>query len=299
LKTVAPDLSFLQKCAFVCVDIQPGTRTHVTDEQLLKSWKRMGITADDVNAATDYAFDVAYPNARRVADACRSLGLPMIFIHWGCLFKDGMDLDPKIRQSFLSDYGPDFDKWGHRLGDPSSCPAGFLGVREGEYVIPKTGQDAFTSSNLKFVLTNLGVTNLVFIGGHTGACLGKTAQSAKRLGFRTLCIEDATFDARESTRVQRICQTGFDYVLAMEEFLTLVQRASRKNLKAEEKPTPQPSGKLRSSPRGRQHTSRRSRGCQHSPTTANFAGRPESLTSTQTNFMPRESLEPQAGAHKS
>jgi len=280
------------------VDIQPGTRTHVTDDQLLKAWKRMGITADDVNAATDYAFDVAYPNARRVAEACRSLDLPMIFIHWGCLFKDGMDLDPKIRQSFLSEYGTNFDKWGHRLCDQASRPAEFLGVREGDYVIPKTGQDAFTSSNLKFVLTNLGVTNLVFIGGHTGACLGKTAQSAKRLGFRTLCIEDATFDARESTRLQRICDTGFDYVLTTEEFLMLVQKASKKHLKAEEAPLFQSSGNVCALDRA-SHVSRQIRGCPHSQTTTNLASGPKVLIPIQTIFITRHPDELPAVANKS
>ncbi len=218
-----PDASFFQHCAFVCVDIQPGARTHLTAEQLPKSWQRNGFSAADVNAATDFAFDVAYPNARQVADTCRSLGLPMIFIHWGCLFKDGMDLDPEIRKSFLAEHGQDYETWGHRLGDPTSRPAEFMGVREGDYVMPKSGQDAFTSSNLKFVLTNLGTTNLVFVGGHTGACLGKTALSAKRLGFRTLCIEDATFDARQSTRVKQIYESGFDYVITTEDFLKLAK----------------------------------------------------------------------------
>ncbi|MDD2766042.1 MAG: isochorismatase family protein [Opitutaceae bacterium] len=219
---VALDPSFLQHCAFVSVDVQePGPRTHVTEEKVSKLWKQMGFTADDVNAATDYAFDVAYPNARRVTDACRSFGLSMIFIHWGCLFRDGMDLDPEIRREFLGQFGPAYDKWGHCLGDPTARPAAFLGVRDGEYVIPKSGQDAFTSSNLKNVLTNLGVKNIVFIGGHTGACLGKTARSAKRLGFRTLCVEDATFDARQSTRRRWIDETGYDYVVTTEEFLAL------------------------------------------------------------------------------
>lgn len=225
----APDSSFFQHCAFVCVDVQePGQRTHLTEAQLLKEWRRMGITAPDVNAATDYAFDVAYPNSRRVADGCRSLGLPMIFVHWGCLYRDGMDLDPVIRQSFLAEHGPNYEKWGHHVGDPASRPAAMLGVREGEYILPKSGQDAFTSSNLGFMLANLGVKNIVFIGGHTGACLGKTAASAKRRGFRMLCVEDATFDARESTRVRCIADTGYDYVMTTDAFLKLVAAVRQK-----------------------------------------------------------------------
>jgi len=223
------DPSFLQHCAFVSVDVQePGPRNHVTEETVPKLWKQMGFTAADVNAAVDYTYDVAFPNSRRVAEACRSFGLPMIFIHWGCLFKDGMDLDPDVRREFLNQFGPNYDKWGCCQGDPLARPAAFLGVRAGEYVIPKSAQDAFVSSNLKNVLRNLGVENIVFIGGHTGACLGKTAASAKRLGFRMLCVEDATFDARQSSRRPWIDQTGYDYVVTTDEFLALLQAAARR-----------------------------------------------------------------------
>jgi len=225
----ALDRAFLKDCAFVCIDVQePGARVHLTDAQLLKEWQRMGIKADDVNAANDYANDVAYPNCRRVADACRAAGLPMIFVHWGCLYQDGMDLDPEIRRSFLAEHGQNYAKWGHHVNDPASQPASFLALRAGEYVLPKSGQDAFTSSNLRNILINLGVKNIVFIGGHTGACLGRTAASAKRLGFRMLCVEDATFDARESTRRRFITETGYDYVVTTEEFARLVQGAGAK-----------------------------------------------------------------------
>lgn len=218
--TPLPDDSFLKHCVFVCIDIQePGPRVHMTEASMPKEWLRMGITAADANAAIDYCYDVAFPNARRVVAACRQFGLPMVFVHWGCLFADGMDLDPAIRNAFIAEHGTDYTKWHHHEGDPGTEPARFLGVRAGEYVIPKSGQDAFDSSNIRNVLANLGAKNLIMIGGHSGACLGKTAASAKRNGYRLLCIEDATFDARQSTRLRWIDETGYDYVLKTDEFL--------------------------------------------------------------------------------
>ena len=41
-------------------------------------WKEMGFTAEDVNAANDFAWEVALPNVVKVAEACRALDLPMI-----------------------------------------------------------------------------------------------------------------------------------------------------------------------------------------------------------------------------
>ena len=215
---------FLESCAFVCVDLQDGGRGgDVTDEALPPAWKAMGFVAADVNAATAHAWEVGLPNAVRAAEASRRLGMPMVFIHWGYRFRDGMDLDPEIYRSMRENHGLDPAGWHGYIGAPDSRPASALKVREVDYVIAKSGQDAFTSSNLGFVLVNLGVRRLVFVGGHTEACLGKTARSARDLGYRTLCIEDATNNARESTRLRGIEEAGFEHVVSTAEYCALVE----------------------------------------------------------------------------
>ncbi|HNT89126.1 MAG TPA: isochorismatase family protein, partial [Candidatus Hydrogenedentes bacterium] len=212
--------SYFEKCAFVCVDIQEGARgPALSYEELPGVWKDMGFSADDVNAANAFAWDVAFPNAVKVTGASRRLGLKMIFVHWGYLFEDAMDLDPDIYKMFKRDFGEDARAWSGHISRPDSQPAKALDIQPGEYVIPKTAQDAFASSNIAFVLRNLEVENLVMIGGHTEACLGKTAASAKRLGWRTLCIHDATSNARESTRRKGIDEAGFDYVVSTADYL--------------------------------------------------------------------------------
>ncbi len=218
-----PDASFFDHCAFVSVDIQEGTRpAPINDDQVPRQWKRMGFTAEDVNAANTFAWDIALPNAVKVAGACRKRGLPLIFIHWGYSFEDGMDLDPDIRNAMLEEHGTDYAKWSGHIAQPGSQVAEALG--KGDYVLAKTAQDAFRSCSLEFVLRNLGIKRIIFVGGHTGACLGKTAKSAERLGFTTLCVKDATNNARESSREKDIQETGYDYVLTTAEFLELAGR---------------------------------------------------------------------------
>ncbi|GMV94646.1 MAG: hypothetical protein AMXMBFR82_44240 [Candidatus Hydrogenedentota bacterium] len=239
----APDASFFQHCVFISIDIQEGTKpAPLAIDQIPSLWREMGFTAEDVNAANDHAWNVALPNAVKVADACRAARLPMIFVHWGYRFEDGMDLDPDIRNSMLKEHGTDYGKWSGHIDQPGSQPAKALGIREGEYVLPKTGQDAFASSSLDFVLRNLGAKNIVFVGGHTGACLGKTAASAQRLGYTTMCVRDATNSARESTREQEIRDTGYDYVLSTDEFLAWTELASASDAggskEAQRKPHP-------------------------------------------------------------
>ena len=220
-----PDKTFLEHCAFVSIDFQPSSYHTITEEQMPKSWLSMGKKAEDVNSANRYLVETALPNACRVAIACRIAKLPMIFVHWGYLFRDGMDLDPVIYNSFIKEFGTDTTKWPHHISDKSSKPADELSVHEGEYVIPKTSQDAFPSSNIGYVLQNLNIKNIVFVGGHTGACLGKSAKSAIRLGYKTLCVKDATWDAFTSTHMENLNATGYHYIMTTSDFEKFIRKS--------------------------------------------------------------------------
>ena len=217
-RTRRPRCSFLANCAFVSIDLQESARGYLSEQSLPGTWRQMGFTVADCNAAIDYLHDTALPNARRVADACRALHLPMIFVHWGYQFRDAMDLAPDVYQAFTRDIGSDTTRWPHHISSADSRAAEALGVRPGEYVLAKADQDAFGSCNIHFVLQNLRARSIVFVGGHTEGCLRRTALSAHRLTYRTLCVADATFNARESARLTAIEESKFDYVMTTDEF---------------------------------------------------------------------------------
>jgi nicotinamidase-related amidase len=149
-------------------------------------------------------------------EACRAADLPCIFLHWGFRCSDGADLAPEIYRTMRDYHGEDPRKWPGHPADPRARPALAFDIAGSDYVLAKTGQDAFWSCNLRFVLQNLGVERLVFVGGHTEACLGKTAKSAKWLGYGTLCVSDATNNARESTRLKGLAEARFDVVASAE-----------------------------------------------------------------------------------
>jgi nicotinamidase-related amidase len=217
------DGEFFTRCALVSVDFQEcEPSTPITEAELPPDWRAMGFAAEDVNAASAFAREVSLPNAHSVLTACRKAGLPRVFIHWGYRFADGMDLDPVIRSMMIRNHGTDSTKWHGHIEQPGSRPPVSFAIQPDEYVLPKTAQDAFISSNLDFVLANLGVVHLILIGGHTEACLGKTAAAAKRRGFRTLCVSDATTNARESTRLRGIQEAQFDYTVTSAELIRLL-----------------------------------------------------------------------------
>ena len=226
-----PPLSFFEDCVFVCIDIQEGGGEPVTS--IPKTWEAMGYTVETCNAASLHYGQTVKPNARRVADACRALGLPMVFVHWGARFKDGMDMDPRLRKGWAEGTNP--EEATPHIDKPGSRPDKGLGIREGEYVLAKTAQDAFTSCNVGFVLENLEAKHLVFVGGHTnpGGCLGQTAKSARAKGYTILCIEDATYDAGEITRIPGIAAVPFDYVLDTATFVALAEKAAAGRIAAD------------------------------------------------------------------
>ena len=217
--TVFPDSDYFTRCAFLCVDIQeqPGDSWDAPRyvNQIPDQWIEQGFTVEDVNASADFLHNVCRVNAPRVVKACRRFDMPMIFIHWGSRYRGLIDLDPAVRKDLLTDgqsgtvpqaYSP----------ESQDRPASFLEVKPEDYILMKTAQDAFEATPLAFMLENLHVKNLILIGGHTGACLGKTSKSAKKLGYKTLVVEDATHAAFESTRIKWMLECGYDYVVETE-----------------------------------------------------------------------------------
>ncbi len=221
--------SFLIEAAFVSIDLQADItdpdepRRYADDEFILRRLAEQGKTVHDMHAAWDFTIDVVLPNACKIADACRALELPMIFVHWGFRLHDGTDLDPNVVEEFRARFGSDVKNWLHFVGGPTGKPASQFKVRNGEYVLAKTAQDAFVSSDLEHLLRNLGVRNIIFVGGHTGACLGKTCQSARERGFKALLIEDAANEHVQSCRIKNLEAFGYDSCITTEAFLSLAQ----------------------------------------------------------------------------
>lgn len=182
---------------FVCVDMHAPTRGPLADDRLPRVWRERGFDPADVNRALRYAEQVAVPNARRAADVCRRLGVPCVFV-W----------------------------FGDQASAPwQGAPAASLGIRAGDRVVRKTLADAFEDGTLVDVLAGLDAETLIFAGGFTEDCLRRTALTARRRGYRTVCLQDATTNVRESTRMRGIVAAGFDEVIGTNDLLCLARDA--------------------------------------------------------------------------
>ncbi len=215
--------------ALLVVDIQIGLNPgvppiKVTNEKLpeLKDivipddYKKLGATPEDVLAAMKFSRDVTLPNAKKVVAFFKSKNIPVIYLRWGSLESSALDMEPKARKYHQMALGPDPKKWG--IFNTAVNPE--LKAIEPGIEVVKTGHDGFTSSNLDYVLKNLNVKNLFMIGGHTNACFFAAAQSAKKRKYTVIAIEDATWDALESTRISGIKKAKVDLIMNTSQLFT-------------------------------------------------------------------------------
>jgi nicotinamidase-related amidase len=131
------------------------------------------------------------PNVRRLLEAFRAAGRPVVFTGTGSYTEDGRELPQWLR---------DFDQLGlallgRRIWPPATDPSwqidDRLAPREGELVLHKTSSGPLNSTRLDQTLHNLGVTSLVVAGLTTDVCVTQTARETADRGFRVVVAEDA------------------------------------------------------------------------------------------------------------
>jgi ureidoacrylate peracid hydrolase len=124
---------------------------------------------------------VALPNMRRLQAACRSAGVEVMYTVIESLTRDGRDrsLDYKIT-GFHVPKG----SWDAQVLDA-------LAPGDDEIVLPKTSSSVFISTNIDYVLRNLGMRQLVIAGLLTDQCVESAVRDACDLGYLVTLVTDA------------------------------------------------------------------------------------------------------------
>ncbi|MDT7953010.1 MAG: isochorismatase family cysteine hydrolase [Acetobacteraceae bacterium] len=125
--------------------------------------------------------DTAIPNMQRVQAACRAGGIEVLYTVIENLTRDGRDrsLDYKI-----SGLNVPRGSWDGRVIDA-------IAPGEDEIVLPKTSSSVFISTNIDYVLRNLGVRSLIIAGVLTDQCIDSAVRDACDLGYLVTTVTDA------------------------------------------------------------------------------------------------------------
>ena len=125
--------------------------------------------------------ETAVPNMQRVQAACRAAKIEVMYTVIEALTRDGRDqsLDYKISKLFVPR-----GSWDATVLD-AITPA------EDEIVLPKTSSSVFISTNIDYVLRNLGVRSLIIAGVLTDQCIDSAVRDACDLGYLVTVPTDA------------------------------------------------------------------------------------------------------------
>jgi ureidoacrylate peracid hydrolase len=124
---------------------------------------------------------VVIPNGQKLLTTCRGAGVEVLFTTVECYTLDGRDrsLDYKVSGIFAAK-----GSWEAEVIDE-------LKPMPNEISIPKMSSSVFMSTNIEYVLRNLGIEYLMIMGVVTDQCVESAVRDACDLGFLVTLIEDA------------------------------------------------------------------------------------------------------------
>ncbi len=123
------------------------------------------------------------PNTARLIDLCRQRNIELMFARIACLTEDGRDRS-------LSQKKPGFNYLLLPKERKDSQLVPELQPQGDEIVILKTTDSALTGTNLRLILHNIGIRNVIVAGIFTDQCVSSTVRSLADESFNVLVVED-------------------------------------------------------------------------------------------------------------
>ena len=161
------------KTALLVIDIQ---NTYMQPKQDARETARWQPFYERMN-------DVVIPNTARLIEHCRTNGTEVIFARIACLKPDGRDRS-------LSQKKPGFN---YLLLPKDQADSQFvpqLEPKQDEITILKTTDSALTGTNLRLILRNMGIENIVAAGIFTDQCISSTVRSLADESFNVVVVEN-------------------------------------------------------------------------------------------------------------
>jgi ureidoacrylate peracid hydrolase len=144
-----------------------------------------GLDAAESNARCAYFINLlvtkVLPNQAKLLGACRAAGIEVIYTVIENLTADGRDrsLDYKISGINVAK-----GSWDAQVPD-------IVAPLAHEIVLPKTSSSVFISTNIDYVLRNLGIRFLITVGVLTDQCVDSAVRDACDLGYLVTVVTDA------------------------------------------------------------------------------------------------------------
>ena len=162
-----------EKTALLVIDIQNTYLQAKDDTQENNRWQPF---VQRMN-------EIVIPNTARLVEHCRNNNIEVIFARIACLKPDGRDRS-------LSQKKPGFNYLLMPKDRHDSQIVPQLEPGEDEITVVKTTDSALTGTNLRLILHNMGIANVVVAGIFTDQCISSTVRSLADESFNVVVVDD-------------------------------------------------------------------------------------------------------------
>ena len=152
----------------------------------------------------DRMHETVIPNTRRLIDECRSRGVEIIFARIACHKTDGRDRS-------LSQKKPGFNYLLIPKDEESGQIVPELAPDPNDIVILKTADSALTGSNLRLLLRNMEISDVVVAGIFTDQCISSTVRSLADESFGVVVVDDCCAAATMELHEAELCIINMIY----------------------------------------------------------------------------------------
>jgi len=196
-----------EKTALLVIDIQNTYLEPREDEQEDIRWQSF---VERMN-------EVVIPNTARLVEYCRNTNIEVIFARIACLKTDGRDRS-------LSQKKPGFNYLLMPKDRHDSQIVPQLEPHEDEITVIKTTDSALTGTNLRLILHNMGIANVVVTGIFTDQCVSSTVRSLADESFNVVVVDDCCAAATMElhTHELEVINMIYCHVVELDEVLSLI-----------------------------------------------------------------------------
>ena len=159
--------------ALLCIDVQNyGLAPKATAEEQAR-WEPF----------YDRMHETVIPNLRELQQTFRDHSIDVVHARIACRLEDGRDRS-------LSQKMPGWNNLLMPTNSEESQIIDELAPAADEIVVTKTTDSALTGTNLRLILSNMGIRNVIVTGIYTDQCVSSTVRSLADESFNVVLVED-------------------------------------------------------------------------------------------------------------
>lgn len=152
--------------------------------------------------------EIVIPRSAELLRLFRRNGLECLFARIACQTSDGRDRS-------LSQKMPGWNNLLLPKDESASQLVPELAPQGDEIVVTKTTDSALTGTNLRLILHNLGIKNVICIGIFTDQCVSSTVRSLADESFNVVVVEDCCAAATDALHEQELAIINMIYCHVM------------------------------------------------------------------------------------